>query len=495
MKKHEMRTLIVIVSFVLVVIATLSWFNKPTPATDLEDDFSNLTWTMAFEELHQTLSTEYAFTDWKSINWDKLHQKYLAEIEKAQLNQDFDAYYLSLRAYLNEIPDGHVRMNNLKEIDDQYIGGGFGLALAKINDGNVIVTWVNESSQAWLSGIRPGDVLLSWNGQPINEAIDNVSTLFGGTSATTENLEIKKAAYLVRAPVGTKIQLSYKTPDSSLAESVSLVADDDNGLSLSKNYPDSVVSNKLRDMFVGVDNPDPIPDAMVESKMLDDRISYLKILGELDADLQETGNLQSTLELVRNAIETAHQNNAQGLIVDLRNNIGGLDQMTADILGCFYQQKTFFEYQNLYNPDTKSFELQSMDDGSQALIIEPSGPYFNEPIIVLINPKCVSSGEGLAMGLQNLPNAETLGFYGTNGSFGLAGSEAKMPGGLTVHWPSGQSLNENKTIQLDSQNGIGGVSPDIRLPMTAQNAIRIANGEDVELAEAIKALHNKLNNQ
>lgn len=231
MKKHEMRIRIVIVSFVLVVIATLSWFNKPTPATDLEDDFSNLTWTMAFEELHQTLSTEYAFTDWKSINWDKLHQKYLAEIEKAQLNQDFDAYYLSLRAYLNEIPDGHVRMNNLKEIDDQYIGGGFGLALAKIDDGNVIVTWVDESSQAWVSGIRPGDVLLSWNGQPINEAIDNVSTLFGGTSATTENLEIKKAAYLVRAPVGTEIQLSYKTPDSSLTESVSLVADDDNGLS------------------------------------------------------------------------------------------------------------------------------------------------------------------------------------------------------------------------------------------------------------------------
>ncbi|WP_373482802.1 hypothetical protein [Acetobacterium sp.] len=80
-------------------------------------------------------------------------------------------------------------------------------------------------------------MLLSWNGQPINEAIDHVSTLFGGTSATTENLEIKKAPYLVRAPVGTDIQLSYKTPDSSLTESVSLVADDDHGLSLSINYP------------------------------------------------------------------------------------------------------------------------------------------------------------------------------------------------------------------------------------------------------------------
>lgn len=494
MKKHEMRTLMIIVGFVLVVTVTLSWLNKPSPATDYNDDFSTLSWTMAFEELHQTLSTEYAFTDWKGINWDRLHQKYLAKIEKAQINQDFNSYYLTLRAYLNEIPDGHVRMNNLKEIDDQYIGGGFGLAVAKIDDGSVIVTWVDESSQAWTAGIRPGDLLLSWNGQPINEALDSVSTLLGGTSATTENLEIKKAAYLVREPVGTEIQLSYQTPTASQAASVSLVAYDDNGLSLRKNYPDSVVSNKLRDMFVGVDNPDPVPDAMVESKMLDDRICYLKILGELDADLQETGTLLSTLELVSKAIDTAQQNHAQGLILDLRNNIGGLDQMTADILGHFYQQKAFFEYQNLYNPDTNTFELQSMPDGSQALSIEPAEPYFNGPIIVLINPKCVSSGEGLAMGMQNLPNAETFGFYGTNGSFGLAGAEAKMPGELTVHWPSGQSLNEDKIIQLDSQHGIGGVSPDIRLSMTAQNAIRIANGEDVELAEAINTLHRKLSN-
>ena len=151
-------------------------------------------------------------------------------------------------------------------------------------------------------------------------------------------------------------------------------------------------------------------------------------------------------------------------------------------------------YLSRNNPETGAFELQSMEDGSQALTIKPSGPYFSGSIIVLINPKCISSGEGQAMGLQNLPNAETLGFYGNNGSFGLAGAEAKMPGDITVHWPSGQSLNENKTIQLDSQNGIGGISPDIKIPMTVQNAIRIANGEDVELEEAINALRIRLNN-
>jgi carboxyl-terminal processing protease len=493
MKTNEMKKMIVVVSLFLVVAIALFCFDKPQSQELADNDFSELSWTMAFENLHQTLLTEYAFTDWKGIDWPKLHQKYLPKIVAAQLNQDFNAYYLTLRAYLNEIPDGHVRMDNLKAIDDLVIGGGYGLAIADTSDGKVTVSWVDQSSPAWEAGMRPGDTLISWNGQPIKEALEQASTLVAGTSATTEYLQLKQAADLVRGPIGQPVEVGYQAPDSGHTETADLVAYDDGGLSLRKNYPDAVVSNKLRDMFVGVDNPDPVPDALVESKMVADKISYLKILGELDADLQETGNLQSTVELVKNAISAAQQNGAKGMILDLRNNIGGLDQMSTDILGFFYRQPAFYEYQNLYNPETQEFEIQTTADGSQALTIEPAEPYFDGPVIVLINPKCVSSGEGLAMGLQKLPNAETLGFYGTNGSFGLAGSEAKMPGGLTVHWPSGQSLDENKMIQLDSRNGVGGVSPDLRIPMTAQNAIRIANGEDVELAEAISSLQTKVN--
>ena len=262
----------------------------------------------------------------------KLHQKYLPKIVAAQLNQDFNAYYLTLRAYLNEIPDGHVRMDNLKAIDDLVIGGGYGLALADTSDGKVTVSWVDQSSPAWEAGMRPGDTLISWNGQPIKEALEQASTLVAGTSATTEYLQLKQAADLVRGPIGQPVEVGYQAPDSGHTETADLVAYDDGGLSLRKNYPDAVVSNKLRDMFVGVDNPDPVPDALVESKMVADKISYLKILGELDADLHETGNLQSTVELVKNAISAAQQNGAQGMILDLRNNIGGLDQ-TLGVLG------------------------------------------------------------------------------------------------------------------------------------------------------------------
>jgi len=77
---------------------------------------------------------------------------------------------------------------------------------------------------------------------------------------------------------------------------------------------------------------------------------------------------------------------------------------------------------------------------------------------------------------------------GTNGSFGLASGIAAMPGGLVVHWPNGQSLDENYKIQLDSRNGVGGIEPTIRIPMTNDHALSIAQGVDVELQEAIRIL-------
>lgn len=164
--------------------------------------------------------------------------------------------------------------------------------------------------------------------------------------------------------------------------------------------------------------------------------------------------------------------------------------MAADLLGSFYAEQTFYEYQNAYNPETGTWELlvSSEENGKQPVIIEPRAVHYKGPVIALVNSHCVSSGEGIAMGIRNLSNGEVLGFYGTNGSFGLASGIAVMPGGLIVHWPNGQSLDENHEIQLDSRNGIGGVAPTIRIPMTKDHAVSIAQGVDVELQEAMQIL-------
>jgi len=78
-------------------------------------------------------------------------------IEKAQAENYFDSYYLALHAFLNEIPGGHVRADNIDEIDNKYIGGGF--SVEEVGAGRTIVTWVDEASSAWSAGLRPGAAL------------------------------------------------------------------------------------------------------------------------------------------------------------------------------------------------------------------------------------------------------------------------------------------------------------------------------------------------
>lgn len=456
----------ILIALAVVLSAMLQKDRQP------EKDFSELTWSQAFLRLNETMSQQYAFTEWKGIRWQALCDKYLPQIESAQSEDSFEDYYIALRAYVNEIPDGHVRVSRIADLYDRHIGGGFGFAVAQLDDGKVIVTWVDPSGPAQAAGLRAGDEIAEWNDQPIVEAVEAVSTVFAGTSATVETLKQKQLAYLVRAPLGTEAKITL-----SDSRSATLTAYDDHKLSLKKNYPYAVVSDKLRDMILGNENSDPEPEGVIETKMLDGNILYIKVWGLIDLDLKQTGRPVSTLDLMRKAVAYANENQCAGIILDIRNNVGGLDEMAADIMGLFYSEKTLYEYIR-----------QGGSDDLAALYIEPEARRFSGNVIALVNSQCISSGEGLALCIKNLPNGETLGFYGTNGSFGMAGAKVEMPGRITVDYPYGQSLDKDKNIQLDSRSGIGGVSPSIRIPMTEENALRIANGEDVELDEALQIL-------
>lgn len=474
----------------LLIFMLMASGTTPAQGTEMVSDYSSFQWDEAFIKLHTRLSKEYAFTHWKGIAWETLEKTYGPEIAKAQTADDFEAYYLALRAYIHAIPDGHVHIGNIAEIDEKYVGGGFGFAIAELDDGRVIASWVDDSSPAWAEGLRAGDEILTWNALPISDVLESASTIFVTNSATSENLRNKKVQQLTRAPIGTRIELTYQSPDSGQPAFAVIVAGNDDGLSLRKGYPKAVVSDRIREMIRGVDSSAPVPEAIIEMKLLEGNIAYVRVWGELDADLHDTGAFVSTLALFGQTIQKIIDAGCEGLILDLRNNIGGEDAMAAAILGSFYSEKVFYEYQNAYDYATGARTIQPVDpkSGALSLWVEPAKHIYTGRVIALINQECVSSGEGIAQGIRNLPNGETLGFFGTNGSFGLCGPQATMPGGLAVHWPSGQSLDENKQIQLDSRNFTGGVAPTIRVPRTFENALRVARGEDVELEEAIMRL-------
>ena len=68
----------------------------------------------------------------------------------------------------------------------------------------------------------------------------------------------------------------------------------------------------------------------------------------------------------------------------------------------------------------------------------------------------------------------------------------RMPDGLGFTFFGCRSLNEAQEIQVDAnQEGVGGVVPDLRVPMTEENGYAMyVQGKDIVLEAAIAELNS-----
>lgn len=477
----------VLLLLVFTAIVVGSCGGSPTPSSynpPKAEDYSNLTWTQAFEKLHVKFSREYAFTEWKGINWKALYQKYQPRIAKAEASNDRNAYYLTLREYTHEMRDGHVDFKpDDMAIYKELVGGGFGLTVAKLDDGTVVAPWVKDGGPAAGAGMKPSAQILEWGGKPVKKALAETSTVLGPQQPTDARKEYEQLRFLVRAPVGTDVTVSFKNQGEGASRTATLKAVDDAMVTLAMTDDRSIVARA------------GLPERMVEQKTLPGNVGYLRIFAEIDLPKDAPGDHTPTLELFRKAINDFIDRKVTDLIIDIRSNSGGSDQMVADMMASFYKDKTFYEYQNYVVPATGKFEIWILNDNTggysspgQGISIEPASKRFAGQVVALVNNGCVSSGEGVAMGIKNLPNGKVVGFNGTNGSFGMSGDTVQMPGGYEIDWPYGQSLDKDKVVQIDSKDGKGGILPSQRVPMTMENALKVASGQDVVLEYALKVL-------
>jgi len=447
------------------------------------EDFNSLTWTQAFDKLHAKLLREYAFTEWKGIDWYALYAQYQPRIASAEAAKDPKAYYLALREYVHSIPDGHVGIEGDDlGLEKAMVGGGFGLVITLLDDGRVVASWVKDGGPAAKAGLRPGAEILEWDSKPVMKALAETSILFGPVVATDARRQYEQLRFLVRAPVGTDRPVSFKNASADAKETATLRAVDDDMETL------KLTDQRSKIALTGW------PEKIVDQRLLPGNIGYLSVFAEMDLPDQIPGDHTPTLELFRKAIDGFIDTKVTGIIIDVRGNAGGYDQMTADFLASFYASRVLYEYTTWYNAITGKLEPGWLDEKTNQLLpekgiyIEPAPRRYDGPVVALVNNGCVSSGEGVALGINNLPNGKVVGFYGTNGSFGMSGDKAAMPGGYVVHWPFGQSLDKNKVVQLDSRYGVGGVLPNKRVPMTLENALSAAGGHDVELDYALQVL-------
>lgn len=437
-------------------------------------DFSALNWVDAFDSLHATLALRYPFTEWKAIDWDAKFSLARPSIESAYDNNDSVSYISALFQYLYDIPDGHIAVIGTPEYyKHATIGGSFGFNMIPADDGAVVVSYVPEESPAFTAGLRCGDRILRWNGVLIDSVEPTAFLNYARNYATTEGRQFSRYLMLSRGPLGSMADIAFQSTLTKVESTISLTAFDDE-----------------RQLFVaGFFNTAPVfdPDSIISYHQLDNNIGYLKISAEqIDAYTPEEIMVHPDFMKVSEALAYFNQHDIDKLIVDLRFNIGGNDLQAAVTMGLFYETPSFYEH--ITGPYNMNYEVL------YSLTTEPLAPYYGSDIAVLVDPNCISTGEGFAMMFDRLENAHIVSHWGTNGSFGMVDYDPiLLPLGLTLIFPQAMSLDENYNIQLDSDSTLqGGVMPDIRVPLTVENIKQQwEQGVDVQL-EYAKGLLLKL---
>ena len=200
----------------------------------------------------------------------------------------------------------------------------------------------------------------------------------------------------------------------------------------------------------------------VETEMLDGDIAYIQLF---------TFGADSSAE-IHSALEEIQAQNADGLILDLRNNGGGFLNTAVDITSEFITDGVAL-YEEYGDGTRDSYNLQ---DGGLAVDI---------PMVVLVNGGTASASEILAGAIQDYGRAQLVGetTFG-KGSVQISRTLSNDQGALRItiaHW-----LTPNER-HID---GVG-LEPDVVVPLTEED---VQAQRDPQLDRAVELLNGSASN-
>jgi carboxyl-terminal processing protease len=419
------------------------------------NDFSQMSYADAFNALFEKVSREYPFTADKGIDWQALKSEFIPRIGQAQNSDDF---YRALRDFTYRIPDGHVNISLNTSVLYEERGGGFGLVLAQLSDGRIIVTSVLAGTPGELAGIQIGAEIITWNKQPVSQAVAQVIPYFGPYS-TEQTRHLEQINFLSHLPPGSQIELTFKNPGDNQERKTTLQAVPEYD-SLFKTIP-SFNQDELA-----------LP---VEGKVLDGSgLGYIRI-----TTFSDDYNLMARAweRYIQNLID----HKIPGLIIDLRSNNGGAVSMVLDFAGYFFNEE-FDLYRSLYFND-KTVQFEYTDRPAR---IKPAPQFYEYPVAVLVSPNCISACEVFAYALQQKGRSIVIGHFPTAGAFGEVGrGQYKMPSDISMQFPTGRPETLDGKLLIEGR----GVIPDITVPVTVESAL---GKTDAVLQAAIRALLDKI---
>jgi carboxyl-terminal processing protease len=281
-----------------------------------------------------------------------LLRELLGAVRREYLNPVPDASVLfdgAARGLLDALGDPYTRYMDaraFREFSQDTQGFFFGIGIfIDIRDGGLIVVQPIEGTPAQRAGLRAGDRIRRING------------------VATDGMAIQEAVSRIRGPAGTRVTLTIARPERTF----------------------DVEITRARVQIVTVQGAGAL-DPAIGRRLTAERIGYVRILTFND---QTAGEVAAELERIRRA-------GARGLLVDLRNNGGGLLDAAVDVAGRFV-------------PQGRPVVHIVGRDGRRTTERAGGGPKVGLPVVVLVNEFSASASEILAGALRDSAGAALVG--------------------------------------------------------------------------------------
>ncbi|MDY0905382.1 S41 family peptidase [Pedobacter sp. CFBP9032] len=268
--------------------------------------------------------------------YKEININYVDDTNAPQLMKTgIDAMLESLDPYTEYVPESEIEDYKLKYVSTQY--GGIG-ASTIIIDGKLFINEVSEGYPAFKEEVKAGDQVVKINGIEV------------------KGKERAQISQLLRGPKGTPVDLMMMREG--------------------KEFTKKIIREEIKQPNVSY------------SGMVGDGIGYIK----LDKFLENSG------QEVKDALLNINKENPKGIILDLRNNGGGILQEAVKIVNLFVNKDQLIVTQKGKNIEkTIAYKTQ----------FPPVS--VNVPLVVLVNINSASASEIVAGSLQDLDRAIVVG--------------------------------------------------------------------------------------
>jgi C-terminal processing protease CtpA/Prc/uncharacterized surface protein with fasciclin (FAS1) repeats len=406
-------------------------------------DLSELDYDEAFNELVDILSREYAFTEYKEIDWEALRAEFLPRFEAATETNDQRAYLRALRDFVWSIPDGHFSAPFLAQDFTEATAGGVGIAIRELDDGRTIVNFVTPGSPAEEAGIVLGTEIVAINNVPISDYVGEA--VVWSAPFSTEHMErIQKLRYATRFLLGEEVTITFIDGEGEEVTETMTAVDERQSFSFSS----------LNVGRTGFELP-------VEYRLLAPDFAYVKVNSFSDNSLL-------AVQLWERMMSTLNRQGVENLVIDMRQNAGGSGFLSTQMAAYFFNEPLVLGNTARYNPELDAFYTDPR--GERRFYLPPEELRYYGNIAVVVGPNCNSACEFFAYAMTLEDRATIIGHYPTAGLGGSV-SQLRMPGNETFQYTTGRAMDPDGNIHIE---GIG-VQPDVRVPVTEE--IVLAEGD------------------